>query len=303
MAKLKICEWGSLDENLVQIRLSTLKRILPVAISYGLEQKEQETKHLIIYDTGEKIDHQPHLSKFAEIFNTQNELFPDSDVLLFEENVGFVDFSSDLRTQFEDIIQGRKESANDSEWFKNLQLFFKFLIERRIYRVEQWFSENISNFPQDNSEVVIGKYALEKEIDKLTHFWTLCGLSCQDCGLRCLKNHGHTDNHDCKTNHECHFSCQFVEAHSSFIPTCSYKAGHDGKHACNKASHLCGKPCKLIDKCNCQKKCSKDIGHDGGLEDDEHMCQSNRHNCGEPCSLFTSTKKGDYESFNLLTNS
>ncbi|CAJ0904909.1 2921_t:CDS:2, partial [Entrophospora sp. SA101] len=303
MAKLKICDWGSLDENLVQMRLSILKRILPIAISYGLEQKEQEIKPLINHNTGEKIDDQPqlnhdtgektdgqtHLSKFAETFNTQNELFPDSDVLLFEENADFVDFSYDLRNQFEDKIQERKKSEKDSEWFSKLEMFFNFIIERRVYRVEQWFLQNINKFPQDNSEVVIGKYALEKEINNLRLFWTLCGLSCQDCGLRCLKNHGHTDNHDCKTNHECHFSCQFVEAHSSFIPTCSYKAGHDGKHACNKTSHLCGKPCKLSDKRNCQKVCSKDIGH----EDDEHMCQSDRHYCGESCSLFTSINKGD----------
>ncbi|CAH1767672.1 9095_t:CDS:2 [Entrophospora sp. SA101] len=289
MAKLKICDWGPLDENLVQMRLSILKRILPVVISYGLEQKEQEIRPLLNHDTGEEIDDQPHLSKFAETFNTQNQIFPDSDVLLFEENADFVDFSSDLRTHFEENIQKRKCSENDSEWFKKLQLFFRFLVERRIYRVEEWFSENISKFPQDNSEVVIGKYALEKEIDKLMHFWTLCSLSCQDCGLHCLKNHDHTDKHDCKTNHECHFSCQFVEAHSSVIPVCSYKAGHDGKHACNKASHLCGKPCNFSDKRNCQKVCSKDIGH----KDDEHMCQSKRHYCGEPCSLITSTNKGD----------
>nr|CAG8522177.1 4868_t:CDS:10 [Entrophospora candida] len=295
MAKLKICDWGSLDENLVQMRLSILKKTLPVAISYGLEQNEQEIKPLIIYDTGEKIDDQPHLSKFAETFNTQNELFPDSDVLLFEENADFIDFSYDLRNQFEENIQQRKESANDSEWFNKLELFFKFIIERRIYRVEQWFLQNITKFPQDNSEVVIGKYALEKEINNLRLFWTLCGLSCQDCGLHCLKNLGHTDKHDCKTNHKCHFSCQFTEAHSSYVPTCSYKAGHDGKHACNKASHLCRKPCKLSDRHNCQKVCSKDIGH----KDDEHMCQSNHHYCGEPCSLFTSTNKGDYECPNI----
>ncbi|CAH1767584.1 10057_t:CDS:2, partial [Entrophospora sp. SA101] len=295
MAKLKICDWGSLDENLVQMHLSILKKTLPVAISYGLEQNEQEIKPLIIYDTGKKIDDQPHLPKFAETFNTQNQLFPDSDVLLFEENADFIDFSYDLRNQFEENIQQRKESANDSEWFNKLELFFKFIIERRIYRVEQWFLQNITKFPQDNSEVVIGKYALEKEINNLRLFWTLCGLSCQDCGLHCLKNLGHTDKHDCKTYHKCHFSCQFTEAHSSYVPTCSYKAGHDGKHACNKASHLCRKPCKLSDRHNCQKVCSKNIGH----KDDEHMCQSKHHYCGEPCSLFTSTNKGDYECPNI----
>ncbi|CAG8777906.1 18176_t:CDS:2, partial [Cetraspora pellucida] len=45
-------------------------------------------------------------------------------------------------------------------------------------------------------------------------------------------------------------------------------------------------------KRNCQKTCSKEIGHE---EDDEnHLCQSPRHYCGAPCSLVTNTSKGDY---------
>ncbi|CAG8535752.1 14855_t:CDS:10 [Acaulospora morrowiae] len=55
--------------------------------------------------------------------------------------------------------------------------------------------------------------------------------------------------------------------------------------------HVCGKPCRLENKCNCQKVCAKEIGH----EDNEHMCQLKRHYCGKPCSLSTSTKKGNYQ--------
>ncbi|CAG8537034.1 3581_t:CDS:10, partial [Racocetra persica] len=47
MAKLKICDWGSLDENLVQIRISTLKRFLPAAISLGVEKKYPTTEFLL----------------------------------------------------------------------------------------------------------------------------------------------------------------------------------------------------------------------------------------------------------------
>ncbi len=126
----------------------------------------------------------------------------------------------------------------------------------------------------------------EQEINKLTLLWTLCGLTCHQCGLKCVKNREHQENHNCLT---CHFLCDFTEAHSQLIPKCSRKAGHEGKHACDEINHLCGKPCNLIDKRNCQKVCAKDVGHD-----EEHLCQSTRHYCGEACSLTTKTQKGDY---------
>ncbi|PKY62176.1 hypothetical protein RhiirA4_525664, partial [Rhizophagus irregularis] len=48
MAKLKICDWGSLDENLIQIRVATLKRLFPIAVSYGIEQKDPIIEHLVV---------------------------------------------------------------------------------------------------------------------------------------------------------------------------------------------------------------------------------------------------------------
>src|SRR5438034_9826529 len=84
--------------------------------------------------------------------------------------------------------------------------------------------QNTVKFPQDNSDIVNGKYAMEQEISKVT------------------------------------------------------------------LSHLCGKPCNLIDKRKCQKVCSKEIGHD----DNEHLCQSTIHYCEKNCSLSTHTVKGDY---------
>ncbi|PKY59605.1 hypothetical protein RhiirA4_550417 [Rhizophagus irregularis] len=45
---------------------------------------------------------------------------------------------------------------------------------------------------------------------------------------------------------------------------------------------------------NCQKVCSKKIGHD----DNEHLCQSKRHYCGKNCTLSSYTQKGDYQCLN-----
>jgi len=41
---------GSLDENLIQIRIATLKRLLPIVITFGLEQKDPTAEHLMVIE-------------------------------------------------------------------------------------------------------------------------------------------------------------------------------------------------------------------------------------------------------------
>ncbi|GES77132.1 hypothetical protein GLOIN_2v1781568 [Rhizophagus clarus] len=272
MAKLKICDWGSLDGNLIQIRVAILKRLFPSVVYYGIEQKDPIIEHLVNHDSGEPIDDPiVYLGDILDNYEKPTELLLDSDIQLYDEQESFERLSEDLRCYFEDVVQPRRESSDDNEWFSDLDRFFKHIIRRRTSRSKL--------------------YELEQELSKLSLLWTLCGLTCHQCGLKCIKNRDHKENHDCLTDHKCHFPCHFTEAHKDTeIPKCSHKAGHEGKHACDKISHLCGKPCSLIDKRNCQKVCSKKIGHD----DDEHLCQSKRHYCGKDCSLSTYTTKGDY---------
>ncbi|GBC20093.1 uncharacterized protein OCT59_006574 [Rhizophagus irregularis] len=284
MAKLKICDWGSLDENLIQIRVATLKRLLPTVVAYGLEQKDSVNEQLMDRDSGEPIDDPiVILSDILSDYEGSTKILPDSDIQLYDEHESFERLSEDLRCYFEDYVQPRKESSNDREWFANFEKFIRYIIERRVLRVQNWYVKNTAKFPQDNS----GKYAMEQELSKLTLLWTLCGLTCHQCGLKCVKNRDHKENHDCLTDHKCHFFCHFIEAHNdNLIPKCSHRAGHEGKHACDKISHLCGKPCSR----NCQKVCSKVIGH----YDWEHLCQSTIHYCGKNCSLSAHTQKGVY---------
>ncbi|RGB38368.1 hypothetical protein C1646_755794 [Rhizophagus diaphanus] len=265
MAKLKICDLGSLDEFLIQIRTATLKRLLPTVVAY-------ESRFW--------------LSDILSDYEGSTKILPDSDIQLYDEHESFERLSEDLRCYFEDHVQPRKESSNDREWFANFEKFFKYIIERRILRVQNWYMQNTAKFPQDNRNVVNGKYEMEQELIKLTLLWTLCGLTCHQCGLKCVKNRDHQENHDCLTDHKSH--------NDNLIPKCSHKADHEGKHACDKISHLCGEPCSLNDKRNCQKVCSKEIGHD----DREHLCRSTIHYCGKDCSLSTYTQKGDYQCLN-----
>ncbi|CAI2171453.1 2572_t:CDS:2, partial [Funneliformis geosporum] len=232
-------------------------------------------RHLMNHDTGERID--DPIVNFSEIlhdFNESVEVFPDFDVKLYDEHEPFGRLSEDLKRYFENNIQSRKDFSDDN-WFFNFDIFIKYIIKRRVSRVQDWFTQNISKFPQNHSEIVNGKYAMEQETSKLTLLWSLCGLKCQQCDLKCVKNLDHKEQHDCLTDHKCHSFCQFVEAHNNkLVPKCMYKVEHEGKHVCDKVKHSCGKPCDLADKGNCLLVCSKEIGHGG-----KHLCQSSRHYC------------------------
>ncbi|CAB4374198.1 unnamed protein product [Rhizophagus irregularis] len=300
MAKLKICDWDSLDESLIQIRIATLKKLLPTAISYGLERKDSVTKLLLDHDTGKPIeDPKTDLSDILNNFDS-TELLPDANIHLYDEYVSFVQLSEDLREYFDEIVQSQEETSDEIKWYENFGKFLNYIIERRISRVRKWYAQNTVKLPQDNSNVINGKYEMEQKLDKLALLWTLCGLTCQQCHLKCIKNFNHEDDHDCLTNHKCNFPCQFVEAHNKkLIPKCIHKAGHEGKHICKKIKHLCNEPCDLIGKRNCQEVCSKEIGHPDG----KHLCQSTRHYCGVSCSLSTHTVKGDYRCPNKCIKS
>ncbi|CAI2191699.1 11574_t:CDS:10, partial [Funneliformis geosporum] len=273
MAKLKICDWGSLNENLTQIRVISLKKLLITVISYA------------------------KLSDILRDFKYSDRILPDSGLQLYGEYESFAKLSEYLRAYFEEIVKLRKDSSNDAKWFSDLNRFIKYIINRRVLRVQDWYLQNTAKFSQENktnSDIVYGKYAMEQEISKLMSLWTLCGLTCHHCGLKCVKNRDHEENHDCLTDHECKFLCHFTVIHNrKSVPTCGYKAGHEGKHVCKEVNHLCGESCSLIDKRSCQQICSKEIGHV-----DEHLCPSSRHYCGEDCSLSTKTQKGYYHCLN-----
>ncbi|CAI2180537.1 19077_t:CDS:10, partial [Funneliformis geosporum] len=293
MSKLKICDWRSLDENLIQIRIVTLKRLLVTVVSYGLEQNDSAIEQLMT-----PID--DPIANFSDIlhdFKDSDRIKPDAGLQLYGEYESFAKLSEDIRNYFEEIVQPRKDSSDDAKWFSDLNGFIKYIIQRRVLRVQDWYMQNTAKFSQQkkqNGDIVNGKYAMEQEISKLILLWTLCGLTCHHCGLKCVKNRDHEENHDCLTDHECKFLCHFTVIHNRKpVPTCGYKAGHEGKHVCKEENHLCGESCSLNDKRNCQQVCSKEIGHE-----DEHLCPSSRHYCGEDCSLTTKTQKGYYHCLN-----
>ncbi|CAG8584575.1 25121_t:CDS:10, partial [Gigaspora margarita] len=285
-----------------------LKKFLNNAISFGYEQKNDNqfhdknelTKYLTNRDDGTSIpDNDVFLSEIFDHINDSTKIVHDTELRLFEENGNFVDISFNLRKFFEEKVYARG-SIPDPEWVTNLDNFFKFIVSRRIKRVNEWFEKNLARFSKENNEVIITNFALEREINRLNLFWDICRLKCYKCGLSCLKTSRHDDNpddtsHDCLTDHECHHECEFKEAHPDGInPICEHFAAHDGKHECSFL-HLCGAPCIYAGKKNCQKAlCAKEHGHENTKGNETHKCNSTIHYCGEPCSLNAKKTNGKY---------
>ncbi|RIA81246.1 hypothetical protein C1645_837308 [Glomus cerebriforme] len=253
MAKLKICDLSSLDENLIHNCVTILKRLLPTAISHGLEQKDFIIEHLMNHDTGKQIE-DPIVkisdillqdSESSEIFTDSSDcplnmpggyptqlyleqekdywiqvgersIMADSNISLCNEYEYFAQLSGDLRCYFEEHIQLRKKSSDDSKWFTKLNKFFKYIINRRISRVQDWYAQNTAKFPQDNSDIINGKYAMKHEITKLKLLWTLCGLTCSKCDLKCVKNRNHSEDHDCLTQNLI-FESKFLAKIGNFL--------------------------------------------------------------------------------------
>ncbi|CAG8604979.1 11749_t:CDS:2, partial [Dentiscutata heterogama] len=208
-----------------------------------------------------------------------------------------------LKLALEEKVYARG-SIPDSVWVSNLDKFLKFIVGRRIKRVNEWIEKNLARFSKENNEVIITNFAFEREINRLSLFWDICRLKCYKCGLSCLKTSRHDDNpddaiHDCLTDHECHHECEFKENHpDGIIPICEHFAAHDGKHECSFL-HLCGAPCIYAEKKNCQRGlCAKENGHENTKGNEAHKCNSTIHYCGEPCSLNAITDKGKYECKN-----
>ncbi|RHZ48993.1 hypothetical protein Glove_535g6 [Diversispora epigaea] len=315
MRNLKEHDWGSIQETIIIKRTSELKRFLNNVISFGYEQKDDDQfsvsdglndiTHLTSRDDGKQIpDDKISLS---EVFNDiksvdlSTKLMPDAGLQLFKDKGDFVEISSGLRSFFEQNIYARG-SIPDSEWLELLEKHFKFFVNRRIKRVQEWITQNISSLPKDHNEVSVVNYVLNQEISKLTSFWNICRLSCNKCNQACLKASRHdidtNDAHDCLTNHLCHSLCHCIRDHSNgLIPKCVKIAGHKDRHECDEI-HRCDAPCIYSKKRNCKKICMKDYDHHKAIGNERHLCDSTIHYCEAPCSLDVETQKGKHKCQN-----
>ncbi|CAG8529874.1 17251_t:CDS:10, partial [Acaulospora morrowiae] len=225
------CDWGPLDDNLIQIRVYTLKRLLQTAISIGVEENNSTIVKLMNHDTGTTIeDPVVTMPEIFEDFDNSKELFSDENTLLFEENADFVCLSADLRMYFEENIQQRKDCSDDNKCLSNKRNCQKVCAKeidhedgnhmcqsKRHYCGEPCSLSTYTkkgNYQCPNKCIVV----CEEEHDRHRCENETCPIQCPipKCQRRCQSNdHFHanlkthdTINHFCGEEHQCQEYCE-----------------------------------------------------------------------------------------------
>ncbi|PAV19468.1 hypothetical protein PNOK_0440200 [Pyrrhoderma noxium] len=267
MAKLKINDWGSMTQNISTHRAQFLLTSLNISLSTGFTEKDRDDEPLKELETGMEIPSE------------------DTDAVFYIDKLG------EHQARKEDILKnlihrwpefGVRGNEPDQSWTKCLCIFLEDLVEKRIYHVRSWIDINLSGFQQENNSAIEElRRAIDSGIVDLKRGISICKVQCEECRFLCLLPPFHDGMHDCETDHECHFNCEFTNEHDG-PQLCSLPAGHEGVHICNPSEHLCGKPCILEENRGCQGNCTKVFNH----TDDEHLCSARRHFCAKKCDLI-----------------
>ncbi|KAJ1569626.1 hypothetical protein HK096_002476 [Nowakowskiella sp. JEL0078] len=295
MAKLYACDWLSIDNTSILMRTNLISKLFQNSFCHGVEEFQPFFEPLRNRNDGSVIIDYRLIFEVSgeEVYEFKREIDNESEFVIQFDSDFILSRSqdgqqvSDLYSEFENKVQIRNSTKDDIKWFENFKRFVSSIIERRIRRVLEWITVNLSSFPSDNTEVLAIWRQFDDDVANLKREWEFCGMTCAKCKRKCclLKNHGNDVSHDCTTTHICCFSCIF---HENDPPkSCSLPANHDGIHVCSPTLHLCAQPCHLSDRRNCQKECVKMINHEG-----DHICSTQTHYCGQLCSLQVNTDNG-----------
>ncbi|KAF8550994.1 hypothetical protein OG21DRAFT_1543721 [Imleria badia] len=272
MAKLKANDWAAMSQTMVSHRAQLISALLANALAFGYAEIDPEREPLKNLDTDMPVD------------------LPDTPHQLF---IGGGDDQSVSRERILTVLRraweghtSRQYTAED-EWIAGLTQHLKTIVNLRVAHVREWLDQNLSRFQEVGGG---GSYASLDELKR--HFESsivdlrgnvqLCGMTCADCQLRCVKSRVHEGTHDCQPVHLCMHVCDFcLELEPKEHRPCTMSAGHAGKHICVANQHLCGKVCTFSGRHRCQDICTKVINH----IDEGHLCAAPVHACGKPCDL------------------
>ncbi|KAF9233644.1 hypothetical protein BU15DRAFT_90252 [Melanogaster broomeanus] len=261
MAKLKANDWGALSQTMASHRAQLLLNLLPNALTYGLQEVDPEPEPLKNLDTDSPI------------------LLDDSDARFFIPNSDPVLLQVASR---ERTLVTLRESWNgyherqffpDLEWTEGLSAYLENLASSRIDHVREWLTLNLTRFQSGHASILDLRRTFESATVDLKSGVQLCNMKCASCHLLCIQSRLHDGHHDCQTNHDCKYPCDFCKELQEEGKQCSI--------ACVVTAHLCGKPCKLLGKSGCLEECTKVIDH----ADEDHMCSAAVHACGKTCDL------------------
>ncbi|CAG8536227.1 13160_t:CDS:10 [Funneliformis caledonium] len=162
------------------------------------------------------------------------------------KTTSFVEISDDLREYFGNYVQSREVSSNDTK-----------------------------------CDIVNGRFAME-ELNNLTRLWILCGITCYQCGLKCVKNREHEDEHD--SGHEGMHYCKDLGRHRH-VDYCqnemACKSGQDIQLINNNEKPINDQPQDLIYHSNVQVlKILILVQEQQEIAKCDHECSDEKHSQG-----------------------
>ena len=121
-----------------------------------------------------------------------------------------------LRTAWEG--HASRQYITEDEWIAGLTQHLETIVNIRIAHVREWLDQNLSRF-----QAVGGGRGCHARIDELKRDFEssivdlrgnvqLCGITCAECQLRCVKSRVHDGVHDCQSAHLCVHECDFCLA-------------------------------------------------------------------------------------------
>ncbi|KAG8792428.1 Vacuolar protein sorting-associated protein 13A [Ceratobasidium sp. 428] len=217
MAKIKVQDWGALDQNLAAHRAQQLLEQLPRALCDG-HTEEWPLKNM---DTDEE------LSSGA---NDTNFFVPKSNGGNDLGNNASVETSLQALIKLRGPTAGARQHVLDRTYVAALQSLIYKGVDQRVEQIRSWTTVNVARFPPGNQDIRNVFSKIDDAASAMRAAVRLCIMTCSNCQLHCLRPYGHSDEtHLCGTDHRCVFDCAIAEEHSGREP-CSLPAGHSGTH-------------------------------------------------------------------------
>ena len=274
MAKLAINDFTPLDRQQIEVRIRSIKSVLPFAIKFGQMSGDVPKRKEFDLKSFDDSTFQVTLKKNAKIVSTGIVTLNDFETIFDEE---FLDY---IVIKFTAIKQ--QDEVNFKEWRNGLEQIIYETIKFRFERVSQWLDANCAKWKFcKNSEFdelineVIEDLERRKMIVGLTY--KFCAEDCKKCYVKCTQIVSHRSEHKCSTNHCYPALCEYCKSDGN---KCKLLFGHDGKHVCKEINHVCGEKCKFNGMNQCEGECQKNVEHEG-----DHVCSEKQHPCKNICSV------------------
>jgi hypothetical protein len=121
-----------------------------------------------------------------------------------------------LRTAWEG--HASRQYTTEDEWIAGLTHHLETIVNLRIAHVREWLDQNLSRFQAvdggggSHASIAELKRGIESSIVDFRGNVQMCGITCAECQLQCVKSRVHEGVHDCQSDHLCVHECDYCLA-------------------------------------------------------------------------------------------